>query len=109
MSDLKMHVADSHKAENRISSDSLPSDFTSAANGFWLAVYPKDLFTWGWIRPILDRLVQLCGLGQKMSDYWGLYDYSEETEDCYGFISQYSILIVHTICSYVTYKAKFFR
>uniref|UniRef100_A0A8W8M469 C2H2-type domain-containing protein n=1 Tax=Magallana gigas TaxID=29159 RepID=A0A8W8M469_MAGGI len=42
MSDLKVHIADSHKAEKRISSDSLPSDFFSEANGFWLAVHPKD-------------------------------------------------------------------
>lgn len=42
MSDLKVHIGDSHKEEKRISSDSLPSDFSSEANGFWLAVYPKD-------------------------------------------------------------------
>lgn len=42
MSDLKVHIADSHKAEKRILSDSLPSDFFSEVNGFWLAVHPKD-------------------------------------------------------------------
>lgn len=42
ISDLKVHVADSHKAEKRILSDSLPPDFFSEANGFWIAVYSKD-------------------------------------------------------------------
>uniref|UniRef100_K1QR17 Uncharacterized protein n=1 Tax=Magallana gigas TaxID=29159 RepID=K1QR17_MAGGI len=42
MSDLKVHIGDSHKVDKSISYDSLPSDFFSEANGFWLAVYPKD-------------------------------------------------------------------
>lgn len=35
-------IGDNHKENKSISSDSLPSDFFSEANGFWLAVYPKD-------------------------------------------------------------------
>lgn len=42
VSDLKVHVANNYKAEKRILSDGLPSDFFSEANGFWLDVYPKD-------------------------------------------------------------------
>lgn len=42
VSDFKVHIADGHKAEKRILSDGLPSDFFSEANGFWLAAYPKD-------------------------------------------------------------------
>lgn len=43
MSDLNVHVADNHKAEKRILSNDLTSDFFSEVNGhgFWLAVYPK--------------------------------------------------------------------
>lgn len=43
MSDLNVHVADNHKAEKRILSNDLTSDFFSEVNGlgFWLALHPK--------------------------------------------------------------------
>lgn len=44
MSDLNVHVADNHKAEKRILSNDLTSDFFSEVNGhgFWLPqILPK--------------------------------------------------------------------
>lgn len=105
MSDLKVHVADSHKAEKRILSDSLPPDFFSEANGFWLAVNPKDYLKLitpnSWrddaavrARTEMIRVNQLCMRRlQEMEQGWEaarspsltpekfVPDYSEDPED----------------------------
>lgn len=42
MSDFKVYIVDSYKAEKRILLDSFFFDFFFEANGFWLVVYFKD-------------------------------------------------------------------
>lgn len=68
MNDLKVHIGDSHKEEKRISSDSLPSDFFSEANGFWRAVYAKDYLkmitpnSWRADAAVRERTEMISGL-----------------------------------------------
>lgn len=103
---MKVHVADSHKAEKRILSESLPPDFFSEANGFWLAVNPKDYLKLitpnSWrddaavhARTEMIRVNQLCMRRlQEMEQGWEaarspsltpeekfVPDYSEDPED----------------------------